>query len=377
MAFEIVYLVICKIITIFAVIMQTTQTTQIPLLGMTLGQLQQVVAEEGLPRFTAAQIARWMYVSRVSDINEMTNLSKSARQRLSQRYCVGREQPLAAARSVDGTVKYLFDSGFDHNVEAVYIPDRDRATLCVSSQAGCKMRCAFCMTGRQGWHGNLTAHRIINQVLSIENSQGLTNLVFMGMGEPLDNLDQVLQAIEVLTAEWGLAWSPKRITVSSIGKLPELKRLLDETRVHVAISVHLPYSEQRASLMPSEKAWPLNSIFSLLKQYDFAHQRRLSVEYIMWQGINSHISHADALAKLLRGTSSRVNLIRFHAIPDSTLRPCPTPIMEAFRDRLNALGVTATIRASRGEDIMAACGMLAGKSKINENTITSNQSDEN
>jgi 23S rRNA (adenine2503-C2)-methyltransferase len=377
MAFEIVYLVICKIITIFAVIMQTTQTTQIPLLGMTLGQLQQVVAEEGLPRFTAAQIARWMYVSRVSDINEMTNLSKSARQRLSQRYCVGREQPLAAARSVDGTVKYLFDSGFDHNVEAVYIPDRDRATLCVSSQAGCKMRCAFCMTGRQGWHGNLTAHRIINQVLSIENSQSLTNLVFMGMGEPLDNLDQVLQAIEVLTAEWGLAWSPKRITVSSIGKLPELKRLLDETRVHVAISVHLPYSEQRASLMPSEKAWPLNSIFSLLKQYDFAHQRRLSVEYIMWQGINSHISHADALAKLLRGTSSRVNLIRFHAIPDSTLRPCPTPIMEAFRDRLNALGVTATIRASRGEDIMAACGMLAGKSKINENTITSNQSDEN
>jgi 23S rRNA (adenine2503-C2)-methyltransferase len=318
-----------------------------------------------------------MYVSRVSDINEMTNLSKSARQRLSQRYCVGREQPLAAARSVDGTVKYLFDSGFDHNVEAVYIPDRDRATLCVSSQAGCKMRCAFCMTGRQGWHGNLTAHRIINQVLSIENSQSLTNLVFMGMGEPLDNLDQVLQAIEVLTAEWGLAWSPKRITVSSIGKLPELKRLLDETRVHVAISVHLPYSEQRASLMPSEKAWPLNSIFSLLKQYDFAHQRRLSVEYIMWQGINSHISHADALAKLLRGTSSRVNLIRFHAIPDSTLRPCPTPIMEAFRDRLNALGVTATIRASRGEDIMAACGMLAGKSKINENTITSNQSDEN
>jgi 23S rRNA (adenine2503-C2)-methyltransferase len=233
------------------------------------------------------------------------------------------------------------------------------------------------MTGRQGWHGNLTAHRIINQVLSIENSQSLTNLVFMGMGEPLDNLDQVLQAIEVLTAEWGLAWSPKRITVSSIGKVPELKRLLDETRVHVAISVHLPYSEQRASLMPSEKAWPLNSIFSLLKQYDFAHQRRLSVEYIMWQGINSHISHADALAKLLRGTSSRVNLIRFHAIPDSTLRPCPTPIMEAFRDRLNALGVTATIRASRGEDIMAACGMLAGKSKINENTITSNQSDEN
>lgn len=345
--------------------MQSMQMSKTPLLGMTLAQLQNIVSQEGLPRFTAAQIARWLYVSRVSDINDMTNLSKVARQRLAINYCVGREEPLAAARSVDGTVKYLFDSGCGHNVEAVYIPDHDRATLCVSSQAGCKMRCVFCMTGRQGWHGNLSAHRIINQVLSAENSDKLTNLVFMGMGEPLDNLDQVLQAIEVLTADWGLAWSPKRITVSSIGKLPELKTLLDKTRVHVAISVHAPYSEQRASLMPSEKAWPLSDIFALLKQYDFAHQRRLSVEYIMWQGINSHISHADALARLLRGTSSRVNLIRFHAIPDSTLHPCPTQQMEAFRDRLNALGVTATIRASRGEDIMAACGMLAGKAKTN------------
>jgi 23S rRNA (adenine2503-C2)-methyltransferase len=363
--------------TIFAVIMQSMQMTHIPLVGMTLVQLQKLVADEGLPRFTAAQIARWLYVSRVTDIDQMTNLSKAARQRLAERYCVGREEPLAAARSVDGTVKYLFDSGFDHNIEAVYIPDRDRATLCVSSQAGCKMNCVFCMTGRQGWHGNLTAHRIINQVLSVERSETLTNLVFMGMGEPLDNLDAVMQAIEVLTADWGLAWSPKRITVSSIGKLPELKRLLDQTRVHVAISVHAPYSEQRSSLMPSERAWPLSEIFALLKQYDFAHQRRLSVEYIMWQGINSHISHADALARLLRGTSSRVNLIRFHAIPDSTLRTCPTQVMEAFRDRLNSLGVTATIRASRGEDIMAACGMLAGKSKQKGNTITSTNTDEN
>ena len=334
-----------------------------PLLGMTLGQLQQTVADLGLPRFTAAQIARWLYVQRVTDIEQMTNLSKKARQLLAQRYTVGRRAPLTAMRSADGTVKYLFDSGHSLDIEAVYIPDRDRATLCVSSQAGCKMRCAFCMTGRQGWHGNLTAADIVNQVLSIDDSQSLTNLVFMGMGEPMDNLDAVLQAIEVLTAPWGLAWSPKRITVSTIGKLPEMQRLIEETNVHVALSLHAAHAGERAELMPSEGAWPMLRILDMVRQYDFAHQRRFSVEYIMWRGVNDSAAHARALARLLQDTSARVNLIRFHAIPDSPLQGCDRQAMEAFRDRLNSLGVTATIRASRGEDIMAACGLLAGSQK--------------
>lgn len=342
-------------------------TSLVPLLGMDPAQLRAVCAEEGLPRFAADQIARWLYVSRVTDIAGMTNLSKSARERLSRRYTVGREKPLGAMRSADGTVKYLFDSGCGLDVEAVYIPDRERATLCVSSQSGCKMKCAFCMTGRQGFHGNLTAASIINQVFSVDDSDRLTNIVFMGMGEPMDNVDAVLAAIRVLVSPWGLGWSPKRITVSSIGKLPELRRLLDETSVHVAISVHNPFSEERLRLMPVEKAWPLKEVMNLLRGYDFAHQRRLSVEYIMWRGVNSSMRHADALARLMRGTSARVNLIRFHAIPDSPLRPCTKTEMEAFRDRLNELGVTATIRASRGEDIMAACGMLAGKSAENQN----------
>ena len=341
--------------------MDTAQTDiRTPLIGMTLAQLQGVVADMGLPRFTAAQIARWLYVQRVTDIDAMTNLSKTARQRLAQRYCVGREEPLSAQHSVDGTVKYLFDSGHRLDVEAVYIPDHDRATLCVSSQAGCKMACKFCMTGRQGWHGNLTAARIINQVLSIDNSESLTNIVFMGMGEPLDNLDAVLQACEVLTAPWGLAWSPKRITVSTIGKLPELKRLIEESSVHVALSLHAPYPAMRAGLMPVENAWPVREVLDLVREYDFAHQRRFSVEYIMWHGVNDSYDDARALARLLKGTSARVNLIRFHAIPDSDLRGCDRQSMEAFRDLLNTLGVTATIRASRGEDIMAACGLLAG-----------------
>ena len=344
-----------------------------PLLGMTLEGLRAVVADLGLKSFAAGQIASWLYQKRVTDIDSMTDLSKNARAALAAGYCVGREVPKAEARSVDGTAKYLFEGVGGRDVEAVCIPDRDRVTICVSSQAGCKMNCSFCMTGRQGFHGNLSTAAIINQVLSVPESADLTNIVFMGMGEPTDNLSAVLDAIEILTAPWGLAWSPKRITVSSIGKLRELKTILDRTKVHIAISVHSPISEQRESLMPVERAYPVREVFSLLRGYDFAHQRRLSVEYIMWRGVNDSMRHADMLSRLIKGTAARVNLIRFHAIPDSDLRPCQQKTMEDFRDRLNELGVTATIRASRGEDIMAACGMLAGKKRNDTNNNPSHE----
>lgn len=343
------------------------------LLGMTPAELETVVAEAGLRPFAARQMARRLYVGRVTAVGEMTELPKNAREWLAENYTVGREAPRMESRSVDGTVKYLFATRTDEvdyltpgstggrDVEAVYIPDRERATLCVSSQAGCRMGCRFCMTGKQGFHGSLTAAGILNQVLSIPESDSLTNIVFMGMGEPMDNIDPVIRAIEVLTAPWGLAWSPKRITVSSIGKLDTLRRLLDETGVHVAISVHSPFPSEREDLMPVQKAFPVQDVMKLLRRYDFAHQRRLSAEYIMWDGINDDRRHAEALARLLKGTDCRVNLIRFHAIPGFEGRPSPAGVMEEFRDRLNALGVTATIRASRGEDIDAACGMLAGK----------------
>lgn len=332
-----------------------------PLIGLTLEGLRRVVAGYGLPQFAAKQIARRLYVNRATSIDQMTELSKQARSRLQEEYTVGLHAPLAETRSSDGTVKYLFPGVGDRNVESVYIPDGDRATLCVSSQAGCKMDCSFCMTGRQGFHGNLTAADIINQILSVPDSESLTNLVFMGMGEPLDNLPQVLDAIDILTAPWGLAWSPKRITVSSIGKIRELKTLVETTKVHIAISLHSPYPEERASLMPVEKGMPVKAVIDLLRNYDFAHQRRLSFEYIMFRGINDDARHCRELAKILRGLDCRVNLIRFHAIPDSDLQPCSTAQMERFRDQLNEDGITATIRASRGEDIMAACGMLAGQ----------------
>lgn len=334
-----------------------------PLIGMTLEELRAVAAECGLPRFAAGQMARWLYEKRITEIEQMTDLSKRGREQLGRAYRIGREAAKAAARSADGTVKYLFDGTGGRDVEAVFIPDRDRATLCVSSQAGCRMNCSFCMTGRQGFHGQLTAAAIINQVLSVDDSEQLTNIVFMGMGEPMDNLPNVMKAIEILTAPWGLAWSPKRITVSSIGKLNELQTLIEQTRVHVAISIHSPYPAEREKLMPVERAYPITRVIELLRNYDFAHQRRLSFEYIIWRGLNDDLRHADALARLLRGLDCRVNLIRYHSLPGSELKTAPEDVMTAFRDRLNSLGITATIRASRGEDIQAACGMLAGEAR--------------
>lgn len=337
-----------------------------PLIGMTLEQLQEVCSVCNLPRFAAKQIARWLYVKRATSIDQFTDISLKGRQTLlEQGFEVGREAPKMQVVSSDGTEKYLFRGVGSRDIECVMIPDRERHTLCVSSQAGCKMNCSFCMTGRQGFHGNLSAAQIINQVLSVPDSEQLTNLVFMGMGEPMDNLPAVLQAIEILTAPWGLAWSPKRITVSTIGKLKELHELINKTNVHIAISVHSPYAAERLNLMPVEKAYPVADVINAMKQYNWAGQRRLSIEYIMWKNLNSDLRHADSLARLLHGTACRVNLIRFHAIPDSPLLPASESEMIAFRNRLNDKGITATIRASRGEDIMAACGMLAGKENQN------------
>lgn len=332
-----------------------------PLIGMTLDELTHVAAECGMPRFAARQMARWLYEKRVTSIDAMTDLSVKARKALAAKYEVGREKPLECVRSSDGTAKYLFRGSEGRNVEAVMIPDRERATLCVSSQAGCRMGCRFCMTGKQGFHGQLSSAQIINQIMSVDEAGDLTNIVFMGMGEPLDNLHELLKTLEIITAPWGMAWSPKRVTVSTVGRIDELRKLLDTTKVHVALSVHTPYASDRLDLMPAQKAWPVDKVIDLIRGYDFAHQRRFSVEYIMWRGKNDSPAHADALARLLKGTSARVNLIRFHAIPGFEGRTADERTMTAFRDRLNNLGLTATIRASRGEDIFAACGMLAGR----------------
>ena len=329
------------------------------LMGMTLAGLQQVAAEVGLPGYTAKQMADWLYKKHVTEVSEMTNVALAKRTALAERYEVGAYPPAMAQRSVDGTIKYLYAAGEGHFVESVYIPTEDRATLCVSSQVGCKMNCLFCMTGKQGFSANLTANQILNQIQSLPERESLTNLVFMGMGEPLDNVNELFKVLEILTAPWGYGWSPKRITVSTVGAMKGLRRFLEESECHLAFSLHSPYPEERLSLMPVEKAFPAQEVIDLIRHYDFTHQRRVSFEYIVFKGLNDDLKHADALARLLRQIPCRVNLIRFHAIPNVPLQTSDMARMEAFRDRLNAKGVVCTIRASRGEDIFAACGMLS------------------
>lgn len=345
---------------------QDRDTKKTALLGLSIDELKSVVKELGMPGFTAGQIAKWLYQGHVKTIDEMTNISKANRAKLGERYEIGAMGFLDCQRSKDGTVKYLFPTASGKYVETVFIPDHDRATLCVSSQVGCKMNCLFCQTGKQGWEGNLTAADILNQIYSLPEADRLTNVVFMGQGEPMDNLDNVLRATQILTADYGYQWSPKRITVSSVGVKNKLKRFLDESDCHVAVSMHTPIPEQRAMLMPAEKQMSIVDVVALLKQYDFSHQRRISFEYTMFDGVNDSMMHAREIIRLLSGLECRINLIRFHQIPDVDLRGTPDAKMENFRDYLNNHGITTTIRASRGQDIFAACGLLTTARKKHE-----------
>lgn len=342
------------------------------LLGKTLEELQEVALAVGLKKFAGKQLANWLYVKRVTSFDEMTNISLSARELLKQSYSIGRHLPIAHVESKDGTKKYLFQVGNQY-VESVYIPDGNRATLCVSTQAGCKMGCKFCMTGTLGFHGHLSAADILNQIfyfdLASDNQSidgALTNVVYMGEGEPMDNIDEVLRSLQVLTQEWGCAWSPKRITVSSVGYLSGLKRFLDESECHLAISLHNPFSVERQEVMPIEKRYSVTEVVNLLKQYDWAHQRRISFEYICWYGQNDTIRHAKELLRLLKGLNCRINLIRFHAGVDQQFPASDERQMEWLRDYLTDGGITTTIRRSRGEDILAACGMLVNSLKETE-----------
>lgn len=332
---------------------------KIPLLGMTLAELKEVAGEVGMPSFAARQMAGWLYGKKVSSIDGMTDISARNRALLSERYAVGCSKPVEEQRSADGTVKYLYRTAAGGYVETVYIPDGERATLCVSSQVGCRMNCRFCMTGKQGFSGQLTAADILNQLYSLPEREALTNVVFMGQGEPLDNLDAVLRATELLTADYGYAWSPKRITVSTVGLRKGLKRFLDESECHLAVSLHNPFPEQRAQLMPAERSYSVRDIVSLLRKYDFTHQRRLSFEYTMFAGVNDTMAHARELLRLLGGLECRMNLIRFHPVPGVDLKGTSDEGMVRFRDYLTRHGLFSTIRASRGQDIFAACGLLS------------------
>jgi 23S rRNA (adenine2503-C2)-methyltransferase len=331
------------------------------LFGKTLTELHDIVAEAGLPSFTARQVAEWLYHHQAAHIDDMTNLSKKGREWLSERYTIGLCPPVNVQESTDGTKKYLYTHGDRRYIEAAYIPEEERATLCVSAQAGCKMGCLFCMTARQGFQANLTTNEILNQVRSLPEREQLSNIVYMGMGEPLDNLENVLKSLEILTAEWGYAWSPKRITVSTIGIIPAMAEFIEKSQCHLAISLHTPFEEERRQLMPIEQVYPVTEVVAALKGYDWTRQRRVSFEYIVFNKLNHSQQHVNELARLLNGIPCRINLIRFHPIPGSPLEPAGEADLLDFKEKLNRKGILTTIRASRGQDIHAACGLLSTK----------------
>lgn len=332
------------------------------LLGLTLDELTSLVQELGEPKYRAKQLAEWLYVKRATTLDEMTNLPKALRSKLKSCCTIGRSPVALTQVSRDGTEKYLFRKldRPEQTFETVYIPEEDgRATLCISSQVGCRMGCRFCATGQMGFHGHLTAADVINQVLSAPHSDALTNVVFMGMGEPLDNYKVVASVLEIMTSDYGLAWSPKRITVSTIGPRVGLTRFLEEQRANLAVSLHSPFPEERAEIMPVEGLFPIEEVIETLGKYDFSGQRRLSFEYIVFGGLNDDLRHAKALVELIRPLRSRVNLIPYHPIDGLPYHASDRAVIERFAEYLNAHGVITTIRRSRGKDIDAACGMLS------------------
>lgn len=289
------------------------------LFGKTLEELKEVSLKLGLPSFTGRQLCEWLYKKEASSFEQMTNLSLKARTLLSENYDLGLGEPEDEQESVDGTKKYLFPSGVGKFIETAYIPDRKRSTICVSSQVGCKMGCLFCMTGKQGFQGNLTAGEILNQYRSLPERRLLTNIVYMGMGEPLDNLSEVLRSLEIFTAEWGFALSPRRITVSTIGITPAMLEFLNQSEAHLAISLHTPFDEERRKLMPVQQVYPLKEVLNEIRSWDFGRRRRVSFEYILFKDYNDSSAHVNELSRILHGIRCRINLIRFHPIPDTPL----------------------------------------------------------
>jgi len=331
------------------------------LFGLTLAELSVLVQAEGFPKYTAKQIAGWLYKKDITSIAEMTNLSLKMREVLSGKYDFGVAPPSKVSESADGTKKYLFTTQNKKFVEAAFIPEGDRATLCVSSQVGCKMGCLFCMTGKQGFQGNLSAGEIVNQLRSIPEWQTITNIVYMGMGEPFDNLESVLTSLEILTSDWGMAMSPRRITVSTIGIIPAMRQFLQQSDCHLVVSLHTPFNDERRSLMPIQNVYTIEEVVNEIRKFDFYGQRRISFEYIMFDNFNDTPRHINGMVKLLSNLQCRLNLIRFHQIPGSPLKGSPDDRIIAFRDSLTSKGIFTTVRASRGEDIQAACGLLSTK----------------
>lgn len=334
------------------------------LVGMTLNEITQACEFLDIPKFVVREIALWIYRRGATEIDQFTNISKKTRKALADNFELGLLPPQKISLSNDGTKKYLFPVNTGRYIETAYIPEGKRHTLCVSSQIGCKLGCLFCMTGRQGFQGQLSAGQILNQLLSIPERELITNIVFMGMGEPFDNTEAVMKALEILVSEYSTELTPRKITVSTVGLIPGMRRFIEESNCHLAVSLHSPFDDERSTLMPVENVYPIQDVIQTLKDYSFKKQRRISFEYIVFKGLNDTPRHVNQLARILNGLRCRINLIRFHSIPDSPLQGTDEKTLQNFRKKLDSKGIITTIRASRGEDIMAACGLLSTKALL-------------
>ena len=343
--------------------------------SLTMEELKDFVKELGLESYRAKQIAQWLYKKRVSSFEEMTNLSKEVRKLLSEKAELHPLKLVKVEESSDGTRKYLFELRDGNRIESVFIPERGWNTICVSTQVGCPIGCKFCLTAKDGFTRNLTPSEIVEQYIAVQRDVGeerrISNVVFMGMGEPLLNFDNVKKAVEIMTNKDMLDLSTRKLTISTVGIVPGIERMAKEmNRVKLAVSLHATTDEVRNYLVPVNRKYPISRIMEVLRKYPADNNRRIMIEYVMLKDVNDSLEDAKRLAKMVKGLPVKVNLIPFNPYPGAPFEPTPREKIEEFQKVLWDRNIAAFIRESRGQDISAACGMLRTKErgcKITEN----------
>jgi 23S rRNA (adenine2503-C2)-methyltransferase len=334
------------------------------LCGSTVDEISQLIASSGYSFSKALLISNNIYKKRLSDFAQNPKIPKKLREDLISTADSGLFKPVASTTSVDNTVKYLFRNEVGLEYETVFLPGNKRNTVCVSTQAGCRMGCPFCVTGSYGFHGDLSAGEIINQIISLPEAGKITHVVFMGMGEPLDNLGNILKACQILTAEWGLAISCRNVTVSTVGITPGIEIFLRDCECNLTLSLHSPFSEERKSVVPVEKKYPVHEIIEIMRNYPVKKKRRLSIAYVMIHNVNDTDEHLEGLKALLHGSTIRINLLPYHPVRNDINVSSSDERMHFFKHNLVVSGISASIRKSRGADISAACGLLASGLKL-------------
>ncbi|HEX2921376.1 MAG TPA: 23S rRNA (adenine(2503)-C(2))-methyltransferase RlmN [Bacteroidales bacterium] len=327
------------------------------LCGMSPVELTELFGKDGLTEDHAIKITNGLY----KNSSSLRAVPLKLRKLIDSKVSSGLYLPSSFEESLDGTKKYLFINSQGQRFESVFMPENKRNTLCVSSQSGCRMGCPFCQTGKYGFHGNLSAGDILNQLLSIPESGKITHIVFMGMGEPMDNYENVLKSCNILTSQWGRSLSPRKITVSTVGITPAINRFLKESECNLAVSLFSPFFDERSRIVPVEKKYPIGEIIGLLKGYTLRRKRRVTLSYIMIKGLNDTNQHLQELKNLLKDSDIRVNLLPYHIIAGDCNESSTPERMQIFKHELVISGISASVRKSRGVDISAACGLLAGK----------------